>query len=229
MTTDARKPIGQSPHPGCRIEGFVLGPFETNSYVIYPAAAGAGSPCWIIDPSFDPGPLLDRIRELGLTPALLILTHAHVDHIAGVNDVLQAFPRLRVLIHESEAAWLGDPALNLGAAIGFFVTCRGPDGRLAEGDELEIAGARWHVLHTPGHSPGGITLHNREQHVAIVGDTLFAGSVGRTDFPGSDPRTLTDSIRRKLYTLPDETTIFPGHGPSSTIGREKHSNPFVRG
>jgi glyoxylase-like metal-dependent hydrolase (beta-lactamase superfamily II) len=196
--------------------------------LIYPTPAAQGSPCWIIDPSFEPAPLLDRVRELGLVPELLILTHAHVDHMAGVSDVLRAFPRLPVLLHASESEWLGDPAKNLGAAIGFFETCRGPDRTLNEGDVLELAGSRWHVIHTPGHSPGGVTLHSPAQHIAIVGDTLFAGSVGRTDFPGSDPGTLTESIRRKLYTLPDDTTIYPGHGPSSTIGREKRTNPFVR-
>lgn len=207
------------------IEGLTLGPFETNSYVV----SVEGRPgCWIVDPSFDPEPLIERVRELRLTPRAVVLTHAHVDHIAGVNEVLTAFPGTPVLVHEAEARWLSDPMLNLSAMMGMMVTAHGPDGFLREGEDLELEGVRWRLFHTPGHSPGGVTLHHAPGRQAIVGDTLFAGSVGRTDFPGSDPRTLAASIRTKLYTLPDDTTIYPGHGPSSTIGVEKRTNPFVR-
>lgn len=213
------------------IEGFALGPFETNCYLVYPAAApapGAARPCWIVDASFEPQAMIDRARELGLTPELLILTHAHVDHIAGVNEVLDSFPGLPVVVHEAERRWLADPALNLGLPIGMMITARGPDRTAGEGDMLTLGGREWRVLHTPGHSPGGITLYNAADGVALVGDALFAGSIGRTDFPGSDARTLAQSIRAKLYTLPDQTIIYPGHGPQSTIGAEKRTNPFVR-
>lgn len=215
----------------CVVEMATLGPFETNSYLVYPEGGGKEGPCWIVDPSFGPGPLIARVKELGLRPIAIVLTHAHVDHIAGVDEVLRAFatPPLPVLVHEAEKDWLGDPMKNLSAMGGMRVTARGPTGTIAEGQELELGGVRWLVLHTPGHSPGGITLYHAASATAIVGDTLFAGSVGRSDFPGSDPETLETSIRRKLYTLPDETTIYPGHGPSSTIGEEKRSNPFVRG
>lgn len=211
--------------PVVKIEGMSLGPFDTNSYIV---RVEGGRECWIIDPSFGPEPLIQRVRELGLTPAAIVLTHAHVDHIAGVDDVLSAFPGTPVLVHESERRWLSDPILNLGAMGGMMVTAQGPTRTLREGETLELEGSRWDVLHTPGHSPGGVTLHHAPGQVAIVGDTLFAGSVGRTDFPGADPRTLAASIREKLYRLPDDTTIYPGHGPESTIGVEKRTNPFVR-
>lgn len=223
--------------PGARsvIEAFTLGPFETNCYLVYPGGGGTAvspgkdRPCWIVDASFEPQEMIDRVRELGLRPELLVLTHAHVDHIAGVNDVLRAFPGLPVVVHSAEREWLGDPALNLGLPIGMMITAHGPDRLLEDGQTLTLAGNDWRVLHTPGHSPGGVALYSAADSAALVGDALFAGSVGRTDFPGCDPRTLANSIRLKLYTLPDATTIYPGHGPGSTIGREKRTNPYVRG
>jgi glyoxylase-like metal-dependent hydrolase (beta-lactamase superfamily II) len=223
-----------SPHledsPPIRIEGITLGPFETNSYLVYRDDPPRGErPCWIIDPSFEPQELIQRVRELRLKPAAVVLTHAHVDHIAGVDEVLDAFPGTPVWVHEAEARWLGDPRLNLGAPIGLMITCRGPDRLLHEGETLDLDGSLWRLFHTPGHSPGGITLYHEPSAQALVGDTLFAGSVGRTDFPGSDPRTLAASIRERHYALPDRTTIYPGHGPTSTIGQEKRTNPFVRG
>lgn len=216
----------QSPTPEPRIECFTLGPYETNCYVV---TAGEGRGCWVVDASFDPGPIIEHVRTKGLTPRALVLTHTHVDHIAGVREVLGAFPGLPLLVHEREREWLQDPLLNLSAMSGMPVTTPEATRALREGDELELEGMSWRVLHTPGHSPGGITLYHKPSGTAIVGDSLFAGSIGRTDFPGSDHETLERSIREKLYTLPDAVRIYPGHGPSSTIGREKRSNPFVRG
>jgi len=210
------------------LEVATLGPFETNSYLVYPEGGGAGAECWIIDPSFGPGPLIERVRRLKLKPVAIILTHAHADHIAGVDEVLEAFGDLPVLVHEAERDWLGDPVKNLSLLGGMPVTASGPTGTIKEGDELAVGGVTWRVLHTPGHSPGGITLYHAPSRTAIVGDTLFAGSIGRSDFPGSNGTVLERSIRETLYALPDETRIHPGHGPSSTIGQEKRSNPFVR-
>jgi hydroxyacylglutathione hydrolase len=216
------------PPPRCTIERFTLGMFATNCYLVYEPPVTAGAPCWIIDASFEPQEMIDRTHELRLTPAALILTHAHVDHIAGVNEVLAAFPGTPLLIHPAESDWLTDPAKNLSILSGIPVTARPATGPLADGQQLALGRSRWIVLHTPGHSPGGITLYNQRDAAAIVGDALFAGSVGRTDFPGSDPRTLAASIRTKLYRLPPDTVIHPGHGPDTTIGREANSNPFVR-
>jgi hydroxyacylglutathione hydrolase len=212
------------------IESITLGPFETNCYIIAAAQPPANkqTPCWIIDASFEPSELIDRVRALNLKPDALLLTHAHVDHIAGVDEVLRAFPGLKVFIHAAEKDWLSNPVLNLSSPIGIDVTARGPDDLLKEGDTLTLGDTRWQIFHTPGHSPGGITLYHKDSNTAIVGDTLFNGSIGRHDFPGSDFKTLERSIREKLYTLPDNTTIYPGHGPTSTISHEKRTNPFVR-
>lgn len=207
------------------IDTFTLGPFETNCYIVH---ARNHPDCFFIDAGFSPAPLVARVRELALSPLALILTHAHADHIAGVRQLRAAFPDLPIWIHAAEAPWLLDPNLNLSAAIGVPVTAPPADRLLAHLDSLSLLERDFVVLHTPGHSPGGITLHQPDAAVAFVGDTLFAGSVGRTDFPGSDPDTLADSIRRTLYALPPHTRVLPGHGPPTTIEREMRSNPFVR-
>lgn len=210
-------------HP--EITCFTLGPFETNCYVI--SFPGSRS-CWIVDASFEPEPLIEHVRRQHLAPETIVLTHAHVDHIAGLGDVRRAFPGTPVLIHEAERAWLESPELNLSVFLGAPVSEAAPDRLLRDGEKLSIAGQTWRVLHVPGHSPGGIALVHDTSHTCIAGDALFAGSVGRTDFPGSDPRVLARSIRERLYSLPPETRILPGHGPATTIGRERLSNPFVR-
>lgn len=209
----------------CAIRTFTLGPFETNCYVV---TAPDERTCWIVDAGFEPRELIEFVRASALAPAAVVLTHAHVDHIAGVKEVRGAFPDVPVWVHENEREWLSSPLLNLSEMMGLAVTAPGPDRILRGGETLGLGGSRWSVLNTPGHSPGGITLHNEAEGVALVGDSLFAGSVGRMDFPGGDEATLVDSIRRVLYRLPDETKVYPGHGPPTTIGREKRTNPFVR-
>lgn len=209
------------------VDCVTLGPFETNCYLVSIPGDSTRS-CWIVDASFDPDELIELVHAKGLRPAALVLTHAHVDHIAGVGEVRAAFPGLPILIHEAEREWLSDPVLNLSAMMAMDVTAPGPDRLLTDGDRLELAGTTWDVLHTPGHSPGGITLHHAPSATALVGDTLFNASIGRFDFPGSDEETLVRSIKDRLYALPDQTRVFPGHGPPTTIGREKRSNPFVR-
>jgi glyoxylase-like metal-dependent hydrolase (beta-lactamase superfamily II) len=172
--------------------------------------------------------VIQRLREVGAAPQAILLTHAHVDHIAGINKVIGVYPNLPVLLHEAEREWLGNPMLNLSGLSGQDVTAHGPDRLLKDNDVLTLEGMEWTVLHTPGHSPGSVTFYHAPSHTAIAGDALFAGSIGRTDFPGSDHATLERSIRKRLYTLPDETTVYPGHGPKTTVGREKRSNPYVR-
>ncbi len=202
-----------------------LGPYQTNCYVVRPAGYAG---CWVIDASFDPEPLIRLIGDEGGAPEALILTHAHVDHLAGVAEVRRAYPSLPIWAHRTEEAWLSDPVLNLSEFGGQAITAPAATRLLDGGETLALGPTTWSVLHTPGHSPGGITLYCPAAGVALVGDALFAGSIGRTDFPGSSLDQLTESIRSRLYTLPATTRVLPGHGPSTTIGREAQSNPFVR-
>lgn len=212
-----------------QVECFALGPFATNCYVVHEAGAVPGAGCWIVDASFAPGPMIQRVRALGLRPELFVLTHAHLDHIAGLDELREAFPGVQAIIHESEKLFLEDPELNLSAGYGFPVSVRAAEKTLHGGETLTLGESSWKVLHTPGHSPGGITLYCAAAGIALVGDTLFRESIGRYDFPTSDEAELMKSIREVLYRLPDETRVLPGHGPETTIGHEKRGNPFVRG
>ena len=179
----------------------------------------------------DPGDEADRIAEsvglMGLAIKYVILTHAHVDHIAALEDVRDAYPDAEVVIHPDDAPMLERPSLNLSLFIGESVKCRPARRLVNEGDGLELAGLAVEIIHAPGHTPGGICLHIPEAGVVFSGDVLFAGGIGRTDFPGGDMDQLLASIHDKLLTLPPETVVYPGHGGSSTVAAEKTGNPFL--
>lgn len=222
------------------IRPFVLGEFATNCHVVsVPAggaaasastsgvAKGAAAECWIVDAGYEPQALLEAIRRDGLSPRAIVLTHCHCDHIAGLDLVRRSFPGIPVYAHEAERGFCERPEFNLSAFLGSPVSVEEPTHWLRGGEELLLAGERFRVLHVPGHSPGGIALVHDASGQAIVGDTLFAGSMGRVDFPTSDPTLMCSSLQR-LLALPDATRIFPGHGPSTTVGAERRGNPFVR-
>ena len=206
------------------LKTFPLGSYQTNCYVLSRPSGKA----WIIDAGEEPGEMFDYIESAELHVEKIILTHAHVDHIAGLGEAMQRFPEAPVLIHESERDFPGDASLNLSIYIARPITAPDPTGVLKHGERLVLDGLEFKIRHTPGHSPGGITLYQAESAIALVGDTLFAGSIGRFDFPTSDGPRLIRSIHEELLTLPDDTQIFPGHGPSSTIAVERSSNPYLR-
>lgn len=214
------------------VHTFCLGPWTTNCYVLHAPLTAANPtshrPCWIIDAGFDPGPMVDYIQRHNLTPAAVILTHAHLDHIAGLRRLRALWPDLPILIHEAERDFLTDPRLNLSAFFGHPVTAPPATDTLQDRQLLDIAGLKFQVRHTPGHSPGSIALYQPQENLVLVGDTLFAGAIGRFDFPTSDGPTLMRSIRSQLLTLPDNTHVLPGHGSDTTIGQERRFNPFLQ-
>lgn len=212
--------------PPLHVETFCLGDWQTNCYVLH---TQTGRACWIIDAGYDPDPIARYIRSHHLQPQHVLLTHAHVDHIAGLHELRSHWPELPILVHEAERDFLTDVALNLSIVLPDPVVAPDATGTLRHGQKLALDGYVFEVRHTPGHSPGGISLYQPDSRIVLVGDALFAGSVGRTDFPTSDPDTLAQSIRTQLYSLPDDTTVFPGHGPTTTIGHERRHNPFVTG
>jgi len=208
------------------IETFTLGMWQTNCYVVH---IGEGGDAWVVDAGFDPAPMIDAIKAKQLGVQQVVLTHAHVDHIAGLQEVVDAVDGdPPILIHEAEAAFLTDTTLNLSAMAMMPVVAPEATRLLAGGETLELGPHRFEVRHTPGHSPGGVCLYCEQQGVAIVGDTLFAGSIGRYDFPTSDGPALMRSIRERLLTLPDDTRVLPGHGPATTVGQERRSNPYLQ-
>ena len=206
------------------IKTFCLGDWATNCYVV---RTDSGQ-CWLVDVGFGPDSMIQYVKDEGLEPQQVVLTHAHVDHIAGLSEVRSHWPQIPILIHAAEQRFLTEPLLNLSIALDQPIVAPEATGKLDHGQTLDLDGFPFEVRHTPGHSPGGVSLVQHDHQVVIAGDCLFAGSVGRTDFPTSDPATLIDSIRTQLYTLPDETSVLPGHGPATTIGAEKKNNPFVR-
>ncbi|MEE2894372.1 MAG: MBL fold metallo-hydrolase [Planctomycetota bacterium] len=201
-----------------------LGDYQTNAFVV--ADDVEAGRCWIIDCGDRPEPLVEAIERSGRTPAGIVLTHCHHDHIAGIDRVLGRFGPMPIRCHHLESAWNQEPMLNLSALLGMPSTATPPDECFEEGDEC-LLGAGWRILHLPGHSPGSSAFLHEGSRTLVAGDTLFAGSMGRVDFPTSDPEAMRTSLRR-LLELPDDVRVLPGHGPGTTIGQERASNPFLR-
>jgi glyoxylase-like metal-dependent hydrolase (beta-lactamase superfamily II) len=209
-----------------KIDRLILGAYETNSYVL--RQNDASKDCIVIDTGLNAGSLIDFLTERRLNPVALVFTHGHVDHIGGANAMRSSFSDMKACIHELDAEMLSEPRANLSQMAGMPFRTEPEDITLTENDVVSQAGIELRVFHTPGHTPGGISLYSKKDGVAFVGDTLFADSVGRTDFPGGSAEQLISSIKEKLFTLPEETKICPGHGPATTIGHEKVYNPFLR-
>lgn len=212
------------------IKPFVDPTFGENAYVVSVTAGNGRRPGWVIDPGLgrQPDLLLAYAAHHQIVIEKIILTHGHGDHIAGVDAVRDAWPKAELLIGGPDAPMLTDPQLNLSAPFGFDVVVETPVSRhLEPGMELLLGDLKWSVLDTSGHSPGGRSLYCPEAGVVFTGDALFAGSIGRTDFPGSDHRRLIANIRRHLLTLPGDTAVYSGHGPATTVRNEQKSNPYL--
>ncbi len=225
-----------------QIHTIVSAPFQENTYVVWREDRREAL---VIDPGLEPDAILAFLDERALDVAAILNTHGHADHIAGTGAMKERYPRAPLVIGVNETALLSDADLNMSAPFGFAIVSPPADQTVCEGDVLEFAGIALEVLEIPGHSPGHVVFVVRspltpgpsppegrvEQEAMVVfgGDVLFRGSIGRTDFPDGSFERLESGIQTKLYTLPGDTIVYPGHGPVTKVGYEKRTNPFVKG
>ena len=212
--------------PKLQLGKVISQPFDENTYIAHLADR---RDCIVFDPGFDPDAIFDYLKQHSLTPAAILCTHGHSDHIAGNAALKREWPEAPLVIGVGDAPKLTDPRGNLSAMFGASLISPPADRTVDEPDRFEAAGLELEVLSTPGHSSGHVVFVCRQAEPWHVfgGDVLFRGSVGRTDFPDGDFETLRAAIHDKLFVLPDDTIILPGHGPATTTGREKQTNPFV--
>ena len=202
---------------------FVSPGFGENGYVVWREGA---QDAVVIDPGSAAPDIVQLLTDESLRVEAILLTHAHLDHVEGVGAVKQA-TGAPIYLHPDDR-FLYERAAQQGVAFGIRVDAPPPaDATLAHGDVLDMAGLRLEVRHVPGHSPGHVLFHEAEAHCAFVGDVVFQGSIGRTDLPGGDFTQLLDSIRAQVLTLPDTTVLYSGHGPETTVGHERVTNPFL--
>jgi len=203
-----------------KINGMAAGPLGTNCYIVH-----NGTDALIVDPGGDSDVMIKYLTEEKLNPRAILLTHAHFDHIGGV-DRLRSYYDVSVYLHENEASWLENPEDNGSSLLlGSEIVTKPAEHQLNQGS-MQIGTLSFEVIHTPGHSPGSVSFIFHDDKFVISGDVLFYQGVGRTDLPGGDINLLERSIRQSLYKLPDSYTVYPGHGPETTIGDEKQHNPF---
>ena len=212
--------------PEIKIATIVSNLFQENTYL---AQFEGRKDCVVVDPGLEPGKILAYLDEHGLVPAAILNTHGHSDHIAGNAALKDRWAACPLVIGAAEADKLTDATLNLSAAFGLPIVSPPADVTVVDGETYSAAGLELRVREIPGHSSGHVVYvwMDHDPPIAFVGDVIFAGSVGRTDFPDGDFRQLADGIHRKLFALPDETVLLSGHGPETTVGREKRTNPFV--
>ncbi|MGE4506495.1 MAG: MBL fold metallo-hydrolase [Desulfovibrionaceae bacterium] len=203
------------------IRTYPLGPLQTNAYLLTEGALAVA-----VDPGGDPAPLLRALREGGQTLSHVLLTHLHFDHLYGVRDLAEKTGA--AVLGPADDAFLMETELGRGGLMGLPTVAAFDYETIAPG-EAEFLGLACRVLPTPGHTPGSLSYYFPSAGAVFVGDLLFARSVGRTDFPGGDSDTLLASVRERIFTLPPETVVHPGHGPQTTVGDEMHHNPFFNG
>jgi len=200
--------------------------FEQNTYIAWRRDR---TDCVVVDPGLEPEKIIEHLKQRGLSPAAILNTHGHGDHVGGNAALKKQWPDAPLVIGAADAEKLTDPRLNLSAGFGIPLISPPADATVHDGDIYEAAGFEFQVRAIPGHSIGHVVFlwEGQTPPVALVGDVIFAGGVGRTDFPDGDHNQLISGIRSKLFTLPDDTILLPGHGPATTVGEEKRNNPFA--
>ena len=207
-----------------KIEKFVLGSVGTNCYIVVNEGT---KECFLVDLATYSQEMVNYIKKSGYQVKGILLTHGHFDHIMGIEEFIDEIPTT-VYAHEEEEKYLKDPVLNFSTVLGNKEYSVNKVVFLKELQSFSLAGFEVCILHIPGHTPGGCAYYLPSEGVVFTGDTLFSGSVGRTDLPGGDSEVLLQSIKDKLLVLPEETGVYPGHVEATTIGREKKMNPFFR-
>jgi glyoxylase-like metal-dependent hydrolase (beta-lactamase superfamily II) len=205
-----------------KVAAFILGPISTNTYVLWDDDTRKAV---IIDPAVPSTELTNLIVSEGLIPEYIVLTHAHGDHIGGIPSLLDEFPYLKLAVGAEDRHLLADPRSNLSEQLTGASVAVHDVIELKDGDEIQVGALTLHIIATPGHTPGGLSI--LVDNVLFSGDTLFRASIGRTDLPGGNFDDIIKSIKEKLFLLPDETVVFPGHMSQTDIGYEKKYNPYV--
>lgn len=205
------------------LRSFEVGPLGANCYIL---SCDRTKEAVVIDPGGVTSEMTKHLESRGLKVVSIICTHGHYDHIGGVSE-LRKHSGAPVLIHAGDRDMLVNPRKYVPFIGLVLPDMAEPERMLAGGEEIKVGGLTLHILHTPGHTKGGISVFVKEEGIVFTGDTLFLEGVGRTDLPGGSTANLTASIKEKLFTLPDKTTVYPGHGPQTDIGYEKKHNPFV--
>ena len=202
-------------------------PFQELGYVVHRKNE---KDCFVIDPGLEPENFLELFEKKGLNPVALLVTHGHGDHIGGISAIREQWKFAKIYIGEHDAEKLTDPKKNLSANLGFGLTTPEADVLLRDGDQLELAGISLEVRHVPGHSKGHVVywIAAEPKGILFVGDVIFQDSIGRNDFPDSEPAIQISMIRSKILTLPEDTIIYPGHGNSTTVRAERRTNRFLQ-
>ena len=206
-----------------RITNLPSGALQANTYLAVDEKTNEG---FIVDPGSYNKVLTREVRDNDVNIKYIILTHGHSDHICGVNEHKAEFPDAKIVAYKDEEAMLENPNLNQSPGFGVPYSTKA-DILVSDGDELKVGDVTLKFIHTPGHTEGGMCIYVKEAKALFSGDTLFRQSIGSTDFPGGSYKEIMDSIRKKLFLLPDDTNVFPGHMGTTSIGFEKENNPFV--